>query len=73
MSDKAGPIRETTVDERAVWGLCPVCRAEHGEPCNPDVGLQLGQPVGGGRIKAGNGVHLSRIQNAPMRVREVPA
>jgi hypothetical protein len=63
--------RETTVDERCTWGECPSCGAKHGERCNPDVGLAIGYAVGGGPPR--DGVHRSRIQLSPMRVRVVPA
>lgn len=41
------PDRETTWEERATWGTCPVCKAEHGTPCNPSVGIQLGRTING--------------------------
>jgi hypothetical protein len=69
----SAPVRELTTAERFVWGTCPACGAEHGQPCNADVGIQLGQPANGGRMTTGDGAHLSRLQAAPFRVREVPA
>ena len=69
----AGPVRELSFDERAKWGTCGVCGAKHGEFCHADVGLQLGFPLGGGRMKDGDGAHLARLQAAPFNVREVPA
>lgn len=65
--------RETTVEERMTWGDCPVCRARHGDWCDADVGAQLGVRVDGRRMQSGEGVHLARIRNAPMRVKLVPA
>lgn len=66
-----GPIRELTYEQRATWGKCPVCLAPHGERCNGVGSPQLGHSVNGGPIH--QGVHLGRIQRAPIRVREVPA
>lgn len=40
-------VRDTTVNERMTWGNCPVCRAKHGEACNPDIGVPLGRDVNG--------------------------
>ena len=68
-----GPIRELSFDDRARWGECPVCHAPHGTFCYADVGIQLGQRVDGRPMKDGEGAHLGRLQNAPHRVREVPA
>lgn len=65
--------RETTYEERATWGTCPICKAEHGEYCHAEVGMQLGSPAGGGKMKTGDGAHLARISKAPLRVRLVPA
>lgn len=65
----AGPERELTYHERAVWGTCSVCGAEHGKACDPDVGIPLVADVNGDRPRA----HLARLNNAPLRVREVPA
>jgi len=62
--------RELTFHERAVWGRCSTCGAEDGKRCDPNVGIplvdKLGNPVH-------EGVHLARLNNAPRRVREVPA
>ena len=62
--------RELTYDERATYGECPVCHAKHGEWCDGNIGVPLGQSVSG--YPTSNGVHLGRIQRAPMAVREVP-
>jgi hypothetical protein len=63
--------RELTVEERFVWGSCPVCGAGHGKKCHSEVGFALGVNVNGGRPT--EGVHLARLKLAPFRVREVPA
>ena len=60
-------IHNLTYDERAAWGTCPVCRAEHGERCSSAFGIPLGQSAAGGPPE--NGVHLGRLQAAPWRVR----
>jgi len=69
-----GPeARETTFEERATWGECPVCKAPHGDWCRAEIGVQLGRRVDGRHMETGEGVHLARLQRAPMRVRLVPA
>lgn len=65
--------RGLTYEERATWGKCPVCQAEDGEWCHAEIGLQLGQKVGGGRMQTGEGAHLARLQNAPVEVKLVAA
>ena len=67
----AGRVIELGFSQRAVFGTCPVCNAGPGESCHADVGLQLGVPVSGGRMKDGDGAHLQRLQNAPKHVRVV--
>lgn len=62
-------IRELTYDERATWGTCPVCAAEHGKFCNSSIGIPLGRNVNGDIPE--RGVHLVRLQNAPFRVKTV--
>lgn len=64
-------IVELTYSQRIAWGECPVCKAHDGELCDPNVGIALGQNVLGQRPT--DGVHLARLQQAPMRVRMVPA
>lgn len=71
-SEQSGPVRETTYDERLTWGTCPTCQAQHGQFCHAEVGLQLGRRVDGRPMETGDGVHLSRIKLAPMKVQEVP-
>jgi len=68
----ADRIRDLSFAERSRWGTCPACGAEDGHDCFADVGLQLGQRADGRRMRDGDGAHLGRLQNAPMRVREVP-
>lgn len=60
-------MHDLTYDQRAVWGTCPVCRAQHGERCRADVGIALGVSSAGGPPV--DGVHLGRLQAAPARVR----
>ncbi len=67
------PVRETTLEERMTWGTCPTCHAAHGEHCHSEIGFQLGSKAGGGRMQTGEGIHLSRLQLAPLRVKLVPA
>lgn len=62
-------IRELTYDERAKWGECSVCHAPDGEYCYAAVGLQLGIRADGRRMQDGDGAHLGRLQNAPMKVK----
>lgn len=64
-------IRELSYEERAKWGDCPWCGAKDGEACRPEIGFVLGRTVDG--KPPTDGVHLGRLQRAPMRVREVPA
>ena len=63
-------IRELTLEERMVLGHCPICHAEHGDPCHPGVGIPLGRLVSG--LPPTEGVHLGRIQRAPRAVQLVP-
>ena len=69
------PVRERdlTPAERFVWGECPICGVKDGEPCHADVGVQFGTRVDGRRMRDGEGAHLARLNNAPFRVKEVPA
>ncbi len=57
--------KDMTYAERATWGKCPVCSVGHGEWCNGDVGISLGQNVRGEFPE--KGVHIVRLQNAPTR------
>lgn len=65
--------RETTMDERLKWGVCPVCGAKPGEYCRADVGLQLGVKADGTRMKDGEGAHVARLQRSPLKVKLVSA
>jgi hypothetical protein len=61
-------VRELSIGERFAWGACPTCHAEDGASCYADVGLQLGIRADGGRMRDGDGAHVSRLQAAPFRV-----
>lgn len=63
--------RETTYEEVATWGTCPICNAGPGEWCHAEIGIQLGSSVCGGKMKTGSGAHLARLQKAPNRIRLV--
>lgn len=69
MSTKGQRIKQLTFDDRAKWGECPTCGAEDGQYCNADAGIQLGKKVNGERMKTGEGAHLSRLNNAPHKVK----
>lgn len=66
----ADHVRELTYEERATWGECPVCHVSHGQRCDGNVGIALGRTVNGGLPT--DGVHMGRLRQAPMKVREVP-
>jgi len=57
---------ELTTDQRFRWGECPVCFAQHGEYCSPDVGISFGI-----QSREGVGVHLARLNGSPFRVKVV--
>jgi hypothetical protein len=59
--------QDLTYAERSTWGVCPVCDAIHGEPCDGRIGVPLGVNVNGQRPT--EGAHLGRLQNAPVRKR----
>lgn len=63
--------RELSFEERATWGECPACHAKDGQPCDPSVGIAVGQNIYGQPPQ--EGAHLGRLQAAPFRVRLVPA
>ncbi len=58
-------IKTLTIDERAIWGDCPVCGAKHGEPCDPTQGVSLG--VSAEFAETGPCAHAARLLNAPQR------
>lgn len=64
-------VREATYEERATWGTCPVCQAGPGQRCDPNVGFAIGYTVTGEPPQ--DGVHIGRLQGAPMRVKLVAA
>ncbi len=63
-------IKELSQEERFTWGKCPVCQAEHGKKCHPEVGICLGRNVNGDLPDSG--AHLARLNNAPFKVKLVP-
>ena len=63
-------IKELSYEERATWSTCPVCKAKHGEVCDPNFGITLGPIVHNKAVDPG--VHLGRIQKAPLRVELKP-
>jgi hypothetical protein len=58
------PERELSASERAVWGVCPVCGAEHDEVCHYSEGWA-------GQADQINNPHHARLDAAPRRVRLV--
>lgn len=62
----SNPVKELSYAERATWGRCAVCEAAHGEWCNGLVGFPLGRNING--EVPSEGVHLGRLQAAPMYV-----
>lgn len=71
MSTNHDEPRELTYEERATWGTCKVCGAGPGEWCHASVGIQLGQRLDGRPMATGEGAHLGRLQDAPLRVKLV--
>jgi len=65
--------RDLTFDEMATWGECPVCKAADGEWCCSEIGLQVGVKADGSTMKTGEGAHMARLKNAPLKVKLVPA
>ena len=64
-------LKHLTYDERAVWGRCPICYAENGQPCKPvcpDVPCAIcGYPAGGPCLQQEQpGTHIARLVNAPL-------
>jgi hypothetical protein len=56
-------IKQLTVEERAVYGICPVCGAKQDEPCDMSEGVPLDVPAEFADV----GTHTARLFNAPMR------
>lgn len=54
-------VRDLTPEERARWGVCPVCKAPDGEPCK----LYAGRPD-----PQLPGAHWGRLERAPLIVKE---
>ena len=52
-------IQKLGYEERAVWGLCPVCGAAPGQPCSPIMGIPIAPEFGA------IGTHAARLFNAP--------
>lgn len=64
-------IRELSFDERSRYGDCPVCSAKHGQACDGNIGIPFGRTASG--LPPTDGAHVGRLNNAPRRIREVPA
>ncbi len=54
-------IKALTIEERAVWGTCPVCGARQGRPCKLTAGIQISPNNEFGEF----GTHPARLYNAP--------
>ncbi len=55
-------FKKLTMEERAVWGTCPVCEAPEGVACGLLAGLEDGEE---------DGTHVARLVNAPAYGAEV--
>jgi hypothetical protein len=58
-------LKALSWEERAIYGICPVCRSKQGEPCKQDVDgemITLLDP------KIGEGAHIARLINAPQEL-----
>ncbi len=51
---------DLTYEERAVWGLCPICKAPNGQACDKSAAES--------RYLSRGGAHLARLQWAPQYV-----
>lgn len=60
--------RSLTYEERAVWGICPICREAPGVPCDKDFGIGVFNPLGM-RLSQG-GAHMARLEAAPTEIQE---
>lgn len=47
-------IKKLTIEERKIWGKCPVCDSPHGKSCKPT------------SADIEPGVHVARLVNAPV-------
>lgn len=65
------PMRRVTAHERFEWGLCGVCAAKHGQPCDPAV-RGFGITLDGVQLGPGEGAHPERLLAAPKVVALVP-
>ena len=54
-------IKQLTTDERATWGMCPVCNVRHGEACTLSMDDFEEYPID----DLGLGAHVARLINAP--------
>jgi hypothetical protein len=54
-------IQQLTYEDRAVYGTCPVCSAQPGEPCDMSQGIPLDVPT----ELSDTGTHTARLINAP--------
>lgn len=61
MAEHHKPIRESTLAERGVWGICPICKVANGEACVPSGRLPL----------IDDKVHAARLHRAPDHVHMV--
>jgi hypothetical protein len=56
-------IKQLTYEERATWGTCPVCEAQHGKQCEAaPADIDYFQFDG---AFSGFGAHAARLYNAP--------
>lgn len=53
-------LRKLTYDERAVWGVCPVCGAKPGKPC-----IKMTTDWKPSKLLQAKGAHMARLVNAP--------
>lgn len=55
LAERGSTVRDLAYEQRAVWGKCPVCKAEHGKECAGNDGEPLR-------------VHLGRLERAPLTI-----
>ncbi len=66
-------VRELKFEERAKWGTCPVCGAEHGQSCDRSIGnpsVAVDDSIIGPRAGLLTGAHYGRLSRAPYSVIE---